>query len=105
MHGLSVDAQEYAKFCQRLLKRPNDFSDSMEQINRNRRALVPFGAAVMCEIIDHLEPKRVTTSVTGLREGFLYSRLEEKEKQRDALLEATAELSVLRARSRFTAVN
>ena len=99
VHGMSIEAEKYAKFCQRLVKQPQDFAESMEQINRNRRALVPFGAAVMCEIIDHLEPTQVVTSVTGLREGFLYDQLDDATKQRDALLEASAELSLLRARS------
>ena len=53
----------------------------------------------MYETLEKLDAKCVIHSATGLREGYLYSLLNEEEQAQDALLEATAELAILRSRS------
>jgi len=98
LHGFSVKASKFQKFCERVID-DNDKFDFLDEISKNRRPLLPYGAAVMIELIDRLEVDEITTSVVGLREGYLYSLLDDEVKSRDALIEATAELSLLRARS------
>jgi exopolyphosphatase/guanosine-5'-triphosphate,3'-diphosphate pyrophosphatase len=46
-----------------------------------------------------MKPARVSFSAQGVREGYLYSLLNEHERQSDPLLAAAAELAILRARS------
>lgn len=99
IHGFTVPADKYLKFCRQVAEDNPDKFDHIDEISRNRRNLLPYGAIVMAEIIEHLEVKEISTSAVGLREGYLFSLLEEDTQTRDALLEATAELSVLRARS------
>lgn len=99
IHGFTAPAEKYIKFCRRLVEEGDEKFEHIEEISRNRRNLLPFGAIVMAEILEHLGAEEVSTSAVGLREGYLFSLLDLETQSRDALLEATAELSILRARS------
>jgi exopolyphosphatase/guanosine-5'-triphosphate,3'-diphosphate pyrophosphatase len=68
-------------------------------ISKSRRNLLPFGAVALQETIAIMKPSRVFFSAQGVREGYLYSLLPEREKARDPLLSAAGELAILRARS------
>ena len=50
-------------------------------------------------LVDTIKPKDVVISVLGVREGLLYSLLKQKERLRDPLIAAAAELNVLRSRA------
>ncbi len=99
IHDYTVDADAYKKFCKSIVETNLDKIDCIDEISKSRRSLLPYGAAVMAEIIDRFDVKSVTHSASGLREGYLFSLLDEEEQKEDALLEATAELAILRARS------
>ena len=68
-------------------------------ISKGRRNLLPFGAVALQETIAIMKPSRVFFSAQGVREGYLYSLLPDREKARDPLLAAAGELAILRARS------
>jgi exopolyphosphatase/guanosine-5'-triphosphate,3'-diphosphate pyrophosphatase len=68
-------------------------------ISKSRRNLLPFGAVALQETIAIMKPSRVFFSAQGVREGYLYSLLTDREKARDPLLAAASELAILRARS------
>lgn len=99
VHDYRVDAEKYRRFCRKIVKSGVDNLRGIEEISKNRRILVPYGAVVMDSILSKLGAEEVTASAMGLREGYLYSLLDEKERQKDGLLEAARELSILRARS------
>ncbi len=99
LHGFSVKASKLYTFCERVIEEKEDRFEFLDEISKNRKPLLPYGAAVMVELIDRLGIEEIATSVVGLREGYLYSLLDDEIKNRDALIEATAELSLLRARS------
>src|SRR5690606_18355587 len=71
----------------------------IKRISKSRRALLPYGAAVLREIVEAVQPRNILVSAFGVREGYLYSLLSEKERQRDPLMTAAEELAILRARS------
>ena len=73
--------------------------DAMRIVSKSRRALLPYGAVALKEVVTRMKPKSICFSALGVREGYLYSLLDEKEQARDPLLAAAGELSVLRARS------
>ena len=73
--------------------------NGIKSISKARRALLPYGAAVLREIIDAMQPKNIVVSAFGVREGYLYSQLPEQEQHRDPLISAAEELAILRARS------
>ncbi len=71
----------------------------IKRISKSRRALLPYGAAVLREIIDAMQPRGLTVSAFGVREGYLHARLSPEERQRDPLISAAEELAILRSRS------
>ena len=68
-------------------------------ISANRRDLLPYGCAVMGEILKSGNFKFVQFSALGLREGYLFDRLPAGEKKKDPLLEASRELAMINSRS------
>ena len=99
VHDYTVKAKDYIEFCKRVAKGKTDELKGIEEISKNRQNLLPYGAISMIAVLEHLKAKEVKMSATGLREGYLYSLLEEKMQKQDALLEATGELAILRSRS------
>jgi exopolyphosphatase / guanosine-5'-triphosphate,3'-diphosphate pyrophosphatase len=53
----------------------------------------------MAETLRVVKPSNVVFSALGVREGFLYSLLDEEERAKDPLLAATEELALLNSRS------
>jgi exopolyphosphatase/guanosine-5'-triphosphate,3'-diphosphate pyrophosphatase len=99
MHAYSIEPDEAADFCRMLVRRDIDAVDSIEVVSRNRRALLPYGAAVLEQVIEAMQPSEIVMSALGVREGLLYDLLGAKEKARDPLIAACEELAYLRSRS------
>jgi exopolyphosphatase/guanosine-5'-triphosphate,3'-diphosphate pyrophosphatase len=99
MHHYAIEPAEAADFCRMVARRDIDAIDSIEVVSRSRRALLPYGAAVLEQVIKVMQPSSIVMSALGLREGLLYDLLDAKEKARDPLIVACEELSYLRSRS------
>lgn len=101
LHEYAIDGQrsETIEFLRTVASGDLDRFDGIGDVSKNRRALLPYGAAVLLQIIDTMKPKRIVTSGVGVREGFLFSLLDEEDKNDDPLLVGARELAVLRARS------
>jgi len=99
MHHLSVSGDRMAAFCDALLKEGLESFSGASAVSKNRRSLLPWGAAVLREVLEVGRPSEVVASALGVREGLLYHGLPEEAQSRDPLLLASAELAVLRARS------
>lgn len=67
--------------------------------SNSRRELVPFGAAVLAEVLRAGKFESVVFSALGVREGYLHGLLSEAEQAVDPLIQGAEELSVLRSRS------
>jgi exopolyphosphatase/guanosine-5'-triphosphate,3'-diphosphate pyrophosphatase len=99
MHHYAIAPDEAADFCRMVAKRDIDSIDSIEVVSRSRRALLPYGAAVLEQVIDKMRPSQIIMSALGVREGLLYDLLDAKEKGKDPLIVACEELAYLRSRS------
>jgi exopolyphosphatase/guanosine-5'-triphosphate,3'-diphosphate pyrophosphatase len=99
MHHYEIEPGEASEFCRMLLRRDVDSVDSIEVVSRNRRALLPYGAAVLDQVIKAMNPSAIVMSALGVREGLLFDLLSAKEKSRDPLIVACEELAHLRSRS------
>jgi exopolyphosphatase / guanosine-5'-triphosphate,3'-diphosphate pyrophosphatase len=99
MHGYAIAADEALEFA-KLLHRVNvDTLSNIEVVANARRALLPYAALVLEYILRVGKPRQVMFSALGVREGLLYSLLKQKEKEKDALIEAARDLNKLRSRS------
>ncbi|OXT01515.1 exopolyphosphatase [Notoacmeibacter marinus] len=101
LHEYAIDAQDPATiaFLKTVATGDLDRFDGIDDVSKNRRALLPYGAAVLLEIIAAMKPKRVMTSGVGVREGYLFSLLDDEDRDDDPLLVGARELAILRARS------
>jgi exopolyphosphatase/guanosine-5'-triphosphate,3'-diphosphate pyrophosphatase len=103
----SVPAADIAKFCDEIVDevakgRP---LPGAEQVSTSRRELIPYGAAVLSEVIRAGRFDSVVFSALGVREGYLYSLLDPAQQALDPLIEAAEEMSLLRSRSPAHAVD
>ncbi|MGH6982435.1 MAG: Ppx/GppA family phosphatase, partial [Stellaceae bacterium] len=60
--------------------------EKISAVSRKRLETVPFAARVLYRLLRRTQPKRLVFSAYGLREGHLYSLLDEEEQQKDPLL-------------------
>ena len=96
-YRLSLD--ETMVFLDEVIRNKEQKEPAYQAVSRARRALLPYGAIAMREVLAEMKPARISFSQGGVREGYLYSLLPENEKLQDPLLSAARELAVLRARS------
>lgn len=95
-----VPASEMISFCDEIVAADSVKSYSGSgSVSNSRRELVPFGAAVMGEVLRAGHFDNVVFSALGVREGYLYGLLSEAEKGVDPLIQGAEELAVLRSRS------
>lgn len=99
MHEYEVSTEELKPFLKRVAKGDIERMRGFSSVAKSRRSLVPLGAIVLLEILRKQKPQSVVISGSGVREGYLYSLLDDDTKGLDPLLEASRELCVLRARS------
>ncbi len=99
MHGYALAADEALEFA-RLVHRVNvETLSNIEVVASARRPLLGYAALVLEYVLRIGKPRQVMFSALGVREGLLYSLLKEKEKEKDALIEAARDLNQLRSRS------
>ena len=92
----SRDALDFAKLVERI---EADALLSIEFVAAARRPLLAYGAVVLEEIIRKSAPKEIVMSALGVREGLLYQRLSQAERDLDPLLVVAQEFNVLRSRA------
>ncbi|MEM5500566.1 Ppx/GppA phosphatase family protein [Ahrensia kielensis] len=98
-HSYEVEPEELLKFLDKIKQGNLDKFEGISDVSNSRRALLPYGAIVLTEVIKRMEPSKIVFSSSGLREGYLYAQLDEETQRADALYEAAGELAILRARS------
>lgn len=100
LHGYQISPEEMLEFANFLTKQENLKSvDGISSISKQRRPVVPFGAMALARLIKHIKPSKIITSHYGVREGLLYSMLNEKDLKKDPMLDACEDLSILRSRA------
>ena len=99
MHHYELGVETSADFLTQVARGEVGKMKGIERISKSRRALLPYGASVLQEIIRSMKPGKIVVSALGVREGYLYSLLNEAEQRSDPLISAAEELAVLRARS------
>ena len=99
MQGYELPLDEMLSFLEEVIASKDSKDPAWQAVSKNRRALLPFGAVAMREVLEVMKPSKIAFSAQGVREGYLYSLLSEAERDADPLLAAADELAILRARS------
>jgi exopolyphosphatase / guanosine-5'-triphosphate,3'-diphosphate pyrophosphatase len=99
MHNYRISAREALEFSRLVHRVDTETLSKIEVVNAARRPLLAYAALVLENLVRTIKPREVVFSVLGVREGLLYSLLKPKERLRDPLIAAAADLNVLRSRS------
>jgi exopolyphosphatase/guanosine-5'-triphosphate,3'-diphosphate pyrophosphatase len=99
MHGYAIPAEEALEFSRLVHRVDVETLSNIEVVTNARRPLLAYAALVLEYIIRIGRPKQIVFSALGVREGLLYSLLKQKDKEKDALIEAARDLNILRSRS------
>jgi exopolyphosphatase/guanosine-5'-triphosphate,3'-diphosphate pyrophosphatase len=71
----------------------------LDHVSSSRKDLVPYGAAVLGEVLRAGKFDSVLFSALGVREGYLFGLLPPADQAADPLMEGAEEISILRSRS------
>lgn len=100
MHGFSLPTRNAIDFCEQIIKAKKlSALPGANEVSKARRGVLPYGAAVMYQLLKKMEPSNVIFSVFGVREGLLYSVMTPEERRRDPLLASCETYARLRSRS------
>ena len=98
-HGYKIDADEAQRFTRDIVKSDKSDIPGIEQLSRSRRDTVRHACLVMWRLLKQVRPSCVVMSAFGVREGLLYTLLEERERARDPLIAACEDAAVIGGRS------
>ena len=100
MHGFSLPTETAIEFCETIVKAKKLTAlPGVDEVSKARRDVLPFGAAVLMQLLKRMEPSELVFSVFGVREGLLYTMLPESERHRDPLMSSCESFARLRSRS------
>ncbi len=99
MHGYAIAADDALEFARLVHRVDVETLSNIEVVNNARRPLLAYAALVLEYVLRTGKPSQVVFSALGVREGLLYSLLKQKDKEKDALIEAARGLNQLRSRS------
>jgi exopolyphosphatase / guanosine-5'-triphosphate,3'-diphosphate pyrophosphatase len=99
MHNYRIGADDALRFASLLDHQSQSSLAGIRDISSARRETLPYGSLVLERLIKQMKPRSVVISVYGIREGLLYSLLDEEEKRRDPLIAACSDIARRRARS------
>jgi exopolyphosphatase/guanosine-5'-triphosphate,3'-diphosphate pyrophosphatase len=98
VHGHEVEAGEIQALAKRVSRMPPEEIAALPDVPSRRVGTLPAAALVLHRLLKKLKPDRVVFSLLGLREGWLYSQLDEAERYRDPLLEGAQSIGLPAAR-------
>ena len=98
VHGYEVDAEDIRALAKKISRMSPDEVASLPDAPSRRLDTLPSAAMVLYRVLRQLRPERVVFSMCGLREGWLYSQLDDEERYRDPLLEGAQAIGLRLAR-------
>lgn len=99
LHGFTADAPAMIQFCQDIQSANIDQLPAIQEIAKERRPLLAYGAIVLEQLLRLSGAASFVVSTSGVREGMLYAELPERIQQIDPLIAGARALSDLHARA------
>lgn len=93
VHGYTVEEAGLSAFLSGLSRLSNKAIRATPGVPRRRADTLPDAALILHRVLARGKPERVVFSAFGLREGCLYDRLSEGERNADPLLVTAAEIA------------
>jgi exopolyphosphatase/guanosine-5'-triphosphate,3'-diphosphate pyrophosphatase len=99
IHGYTIGREALSGFLSTLARCSKKTIRATPGISRRRAETMPTAALVLQRVLARGKPDRVVFSAFGLREGCVFDRLPESEREKDPLL--VAAVSIARETNRF----
>jgi len=99
MHNYRIAADDALRFASLLDHQSQSSLAGIRDLSSARRETLPYGALVLERVIKLMKPRSVVVSACGIREGLLYSLLNEDEKGKDPLIAACEDFAHRQSRS------
>lgn len=99
LHGYATSARAIADFCKEIQRANVETLPAINEIARERRPLLAYGAVVLEELINLTGAARFVVSTSGVREGVLYSQLPAVLQRQDPLITGARAFSDLHSRA------
>ncbi|EDP66008.1 Exopolyphosphatase [alpha proteobacterium BAL199] len=93
IHGYAVERNALSDYLTSLIRIPKKAAKNVPGVSRRRGDSIPTAALVLQRVLAKGKPSRVVFSAFGLREGCLYDRLTDGERDKDPLLMAADEIA------------
>lgn len=98
IHGYEVPAKQVSKLAKSIAKMTPDEVAALPDVPDRRIETLPASALVMWRVLRKLKPETLVFSALGLREGWLFSQLDQEEQYLDPLLEGAQAVGLPQAR-------
>jgi exopolyphosphatase/guanosine-5'-triphosphate,3'-diphosphate pyrophosphatase len=98
-HGYTLPTEEVFEFSRLVHRVDPETLSQIDVVSDARRPLLAYGALVLENVVRIAKPRDVVISALGVREGLLYSLLDQEARKQDPLISAARELNQLRSRS------
>ena len=98
VHGYAVEAKALRQFAKDVWRSGAPAASRLSAVSGRRSETLPAAALVMDRLLKRLAPSDVVFSALGVREGWLYSQLSERERYFDPLLEGAQAFGLHQAR-------
>ncbi|MDA0782065.1 MAG: Ppx/GppA family phosphatase [Rickettsiales bacterium] len=92
IHNYKVETEDIMTTIMILSRMSEESLLKIPGISKKRMKLMPYAAMVLKHIIKIGKPKTIVFSASGVREGFLYSQLDDETKLQDPLLCGASEM-------------
>jgi len=98
LHRFTVPFEEAVEMTAFIARKRGKHLAGLANVGKERLELTPLAAFVLERLLRVMQPKALTFSALGLREGVVYSRLDEHERALDPLLEECRDIGASRCR-------
>ena len=95
-HALELTRKEVLSLARKLAREDAEKLKRIPRLTSMRAAILPDAAVLLQSLLRTLEPETVVFSSWGLREGLLYSRLEDHKRAQDPLLAGVSHFAASR---------
>jgi len=95
IHGYTLSGRAAADLVGLIARTSRRSLARIPGVQKERAETLPYGAAVLQRLIQRLDPREVTFSANGLREGHLFDLLPRAERARDPLIASVEDLAPL----------
>lgn len=92
IHHYNIKATEFLNTVDMIAKMPLATLQKLKAVSKKRLNVLPMAALIASRLIRSLHPENIVFSVHGVREGYLFDKLEESVKKLDPVIAGSSDI-------------